>query len=127
MDLHGKNFVGGHLSGTGSVTFAALNPATGEKLVPLFHEAEPAEIDEAARLAGRAYEEYRAIPADRIGAFLDEIAEEIVALGSDLIARAQAETALPEARLTGERTRTVNQIKMFADLVREGSWVEACV
>src|SRR5205085_3630948 len=56
-----------------------------------------------------------------------KIAEEIMVLGDELITRAHAETALAEARLTGERARTVNQLKMFAELVREGSWVEACI
>jgi NADP-dependent aldehyde dehydrogenase len=55
------------------------------------------------------------------------MAEEIMALGDVLLQRAEQETALPQARLTGERARTVNQIKMFADLVREGSWVEAAI
>jgi len=127
MDLHGKNFVGGELSAAGTVTFAAVNPASGEKLTPLFYESTPAEIDEAARLAGQAHQDYRNTPADRVAAFLEAIAEAIGALGPDLISRAQAETGLPEARLTGERARTINQIKMFAELVREGSWVEASV
>jgi NADP-dependent aldehyde dehydrogenase len=127
MDLHGKNFIGGNLSAKGTVDFMAINPVTGEKLTASFREAVSAEIDEAARVASTAYEEYRSLPAERIAGFLDRVAEEIVALGPELIARAQAETALPEARLTGERGRTVNQLKMFADLVREGSWVDACI
>ncbi|HLZ52904.1 MAG TPA: aldehyde dehydrogenase (NADP(+)), partial [Verrucomicrobiae bacterium] len=40
-------------------------------------------------------------------------------------ARAHLETGLPETRLTGERARTVNQLKLFAQVVREGSWVDA--
>src|SRR3974390_3059802 len=48
-----------------------------------------------------------------------------MALGDDLIQRGHLETGLPEARLTGERARTVNQLKLFAQLVREGSWVDA--
>ena len=57
--------------------------------------------------------------------FLERIADEIQGLGDELIQRANAETALPEARLTGERARTIGQLKMFAGVVREGSWVEA--
>src|SRR5262249_8524443 len=62
-----------------------------------------------------------------VALLLDTIAEEIGALGDALIRRAQAETALPEARLVGERARTGNQLKMFADLIREGSWTEASI
>lgn len=127
MELHGKNFLGGQLSAQGQKTFAAVNPATGEKLSPLVHETTPAEIDQALSLSEAAFEVYRREPAERIAAFLDAIAGEILQLGDGLIQRANVETALPEQRLIGERARTVNQIKMFAELVREGSWVEASI
>ncbi len=58
-------------------------------------------------------------------AFLEHIADEIMGLGDTLIERAHAETALPAARLTGERARSVNQLKMFAAAARDGSWVDA--
>src|SRR5262249_7428807 len=41
--------------------------------------------------------------------------------------RAEAESALPRPRLTGERARTIGQLKLFASLVREGSWVDAVI
>src|SRR5690606_23324001 len=53
------------------------------------------------------------------------IAEEILALDSMLIARAESETGLPEGRLVGERGRTVGQLRLFAEVVEEGSWVNA--
>src|SRR5690606_28540093 len=53
------------------------------------------------------------------------IASEIEALGDELLQRAHAETGLPMARLTGERARTTGQLRLFAQLVREGSWVDA--
>ena len=127
MDLHGKNFIAGGLSAIGTATVAALNPATGETLQPLFHQAADSEIDQACRLAERDFETYRQQPPERVAQFLDRIAEEILRLGDELLKRASAETALPEQRLTGERGRTVNQLKMFASLVREGSWVDACI
>jgi NADP-dependent aldehyde dehydrogenase len=46
-------------------------------------------------------------------------------LGDQLIYRAAAESGLTDGRLKGERSRTVNQLRMFADLVEEGSWVDA--
>jgi NADP-dependent aldehyde dehydrogenase len=125
MDLSGKNFIGSNLSQEGGKTFSAKNPATGQELEPLFHEASESEIDRALTLAEKAFEEYRKQPPEKIAAFLERIADEIIGLGDELIQRANAETALPEARLTAERARTVGQIKMFAALVREGSWVEA--
>jgi NADP-dependent aldehyde dehydrogenase len=125
MQLHGRNIIGSRLSPDGPVTFTAVNPASGEILTPTFFEATPAEIDQALALAAKAAAELQAMPAERIAAFLEAIAEELLRVGEELVRRANLETALPEARLAGERARTVNQIKMFAALVREGSWVEA--
>jgi NADP-dependent aldehyde dehydrogenase len=125
MDLHGKNLIGGKVSAQGKNSFAGINPTTGESLSPKYVEATAEEADEALKAAGRDFESYRQKPPEMIAGFLDRIAQEIGALGDELIRRAQAETALPEARLVGERARTVNQIKMFAELLGEGSWVEA--
>jgi NADP-dependent aldehyde dehydrogenase len=127
MSLHGQNIIAGKISTGAGPKFSASSAADGRALPPEFHEATPAEIDLALESAVLAFEAYREIPSDKIAAFLDRIAEEIMKLGDSLIQRAHAETALPEARLTGERARTVYQLKMFADLVREGSWVEATI
>jgi len=80
------------------------------------------QIDRAATRAEEALETYAALPPPQIAALLDKIAEAVEGLGDALIERAAEETALSRERLTGERTRTVNQIRMFAGLVREGSW-----
>lgn len=127
MTLTGKNILGDRLSAAGSSTFYAFNPATGEKMEPAFVEASPEEIDAAVQLANTAFQEYRMKSGRDRAEFLEAIASEIIALGEGLIHRCMEETGLPEARLTGERGRTVNQLKLFAELLREGSWVEAKV
>jgi 2,5-dioxopentanoate dehydrogenase len=128
MELHGKNLIGGKpVASNNAKTFQALAAASGEKLAPVFHKATVAEADEAVALALKAFETYRRQPAEKIADFLNRIAEEILKLGDELIQRTSAETGLPEARLVGERNRTVNQFKMFAELVREGSWLEATI
>jgi NADP-dependent aldehyde dehydrogenase len=127
MNLHGKNFIDGGLSSEGAGRFAGVNPVTGADLEPRFAEASAAEIDRALATAKEAFETYQRQSSERIAQFLERIGEEIAALGDELIQRANVETALPEARLTGERARTINQLKMFSDLVREGSWVEASI
>lgn len=128
MDLHGKNFIGGKIAApAGTKAFSAIAAVSGEKISPQFFEATAAEADEALKLAAEAFEEYRALPPERIAGFLDKCAEEILKLGDELLARAALETALPEQRLAGERTRTVNHLKMFAGIIREGSWVEATI
>jgi alpha-ketoglutaric semialdehyde dehydrogenase len=128
MELHGKNLIGGKaVAASDAKTFHGTAAASGEKLSPAFHKATPAQADEAVELAVKAFESYRRLPAEKIADFLNRIAEEILKLGDELIQRTSAETGLPEARLVGERNRTVNQFKMFAELVRDGSWLEATI
>lgn len=125
MELHGSNILGTELAKSGSKTFRSVNPATGEELGLPFYEATEAECARALQLADEAFVEYRRQPAEAIAKFLEAIAAGLEALGQGLITLANAETALPEPRLLSERGRTVNQLKMFASLVREGSWVDA--
>jgi len=128
MELHGKSILGGKAVASANVkTFSAVTAAGGEPLSPLFHESTTAEVDEALKLAEAAFEEYRALPPERVAGFLVRAAEEILKLGEALLQRAGQETGLPEQRLVGECARTVNQLKMFAEIVREGSWLEATI
>jgi NADP-dependent aldehyde dehydrogenase len=91
-----------------------------------FEEATEATIHAAFSAAEKAFPDFRRIPAEQRAAFLERIGAEIEALGDNLLATASVETGLPVAeRLVGERGRTVNQLKMFAALIREGSWIDA--
>jgi NADP-dependent aldehyde dehydrogenase len=89
--------------------------------------AGPADVDHAVHVAVNAFKFYRTTSAAARALFLEAIATEIMALGDLLIQRAHAETALPVARLKAERGRTTSQLRMFAELLREGSWVEAII
>ncbi len=125
MTLTGKNILGNSLSGEGVIIFHTDNPATGKRLEPGFHEASEKEIRMAVEKAAEAFQEYRNKSGNEKADFLEAIAEEVVALDGELISRCMEETGLPEARLKGERGRTVSQLKLFADYIREGSWTEA--
>jgi NADP-dependent aldehyde dehydrogenase len=125
MQLHGKNFIGGTLSAEGEDTFQARNPATGEPLEPRFHEARADEINRAAEMAALAFQERDNRSADQTAELLEHIADELEAIGQPLLDRAEAETGLPQARLKMERARTTGQLRLFAEVVREGSWVDA--
>ncbi len=122
IELSGKNWIAGGESALGASTFRGLAAATGEGLDPVYTEATTAEIDRAAMHAAEALESYGALPPERIAALLEKIAEKVEGLGDALIERACAETALLPGRLTGERARTVNQLRMFAGVVRDGAW-----
>ncbi len=125
MELRGGNIcAGGYRESSGS-RFKALAPASGQLLEPDFEEADAGLINQALVQAEEAFASYRKLKAEARAQFLDRIAVEIEDLGEGLIERAQLETALPKERLAGERGRTINQLKMFAQLIREGSWVEA--
>jgi NADP-dependent aldehyde dehydrogenase len=125
--LHGKSLIAGQLADAGSTTFRARNPATGAELAPEFREATAAEAGRAVDAAAEAFAEYGARPPEERARFLEAIAIEIEALGETLIERTTSETGLPAARITGERARTCGQLRLFAELVREGSWVDARV
>jgi len=125
MELTGQQFIGNQQSNQNTKTFQAVNPNTGEALETNFHEATTGEVDEAVQKAEKAFQIYRKKSGVEKAGFLDKIGEEIMNLGDALIQRCMQETGLPEARLQGERGRTVNQLKLFAQLLREGSWVDA--
>lgn len=125
MNLTGKQMIGFDITNSGDQTFQAVNPADGSVLEPVFFEAAARDVDDAFKAAAEAFTIYRKKTNEERAAFLDKIADEIMALGDKLIERCMKETGLPQPRLIGERGRTVNQLKMFAQVVREGSWVDA--
>jgi len=90
-----------------------------------FKNATLPEIEAAVREAHVAFLSYKNLNGKKKGEFLRAIADEIEALGSSLIQTAMQETNLPEVRVVSERGRTTGHCRLFAQLVEEGSWVEA--
>ena len=125
MELHGKNLIGAALSSRGSRSFLAYDPREGRTLDPAFFEATAEEIDESLKLAIDAFAVFRASSAETVSGLLELIAEGILALGDSLVERAALESGLTKDRLNGERVRTINQLRMFAALVKEGSYLDA--
>ncbi|HEY4323714.1 MAG TPA: aldehyde dehydrogenase (NADP(+)) [Mucilaginibacter sp.] len=122
-----RNLIGySYLPETGK-KFKAVDPSLGVDLPGEFYAASLAEADAALHLADKAFTEYRNIDKNKKAAFLRSTADEITAIGDELIERAMKESGLPAQRLQGERARTTNQLHMFADLLEEGSWVEAII
>ena len=126
-ELHGRSIIAGEAVGSGGNLFRAFNPSDGQEFGPEFYEATPAEIDRALVAAAQVFVDYRRRSAEEVAGFLERIALQIEALGDELIERAHAETALPRERFAGERARTTAQLRLFAAVVREGSWVEASI
>lgn len=125
MTLTGVSLIAGKPSSSKGATFRAINPQTGEPLDPEFTSCSAADVDQAARVAAEAFAAYSRTSARDRARFLRRIADNLDAASADLTARAQLETALPPARLQGEVQRTSNQMRLFAEVVEEGSWVAA--
>ncbi len=125
MELLGTQYIGSTPQASGKEMFHAVDPRSGESLTTEFHEALEEEVDEAVLLAEKAFKAYSEISSEVRAGFLEAIAAEIESLGHSLLQRAESETSLPFPRLQGERGRTMNQLKLFAQVIREGSWVDA--
>lgn len=127
MCLTGKQLIGARDACGDEQTFQAVNPANGEILSPVFRAGSAEDVHHAACLAETAFDAYRGTSAIERGAFLEAIADELMAGEGKLVDRAMLETGLPPLRLTGELARTVNQLRFFSSIVRDGSYVEARV
>lgn len=125
MELTGKSIIGFARGSETAKTFTAFNPADGEAVGPDFYSATDDELINAVELAERARIVFGKTLGKERAEFLRQIADNIEALGDDLVERATLETGLPNARFQGERGRTCSQLRMFADFVEEGSWVDA--
>ncbi|WP_025596499.1 aldehyde dehydrogenase (NADP(+)) [Burkholderia sp. WSM2230] len=106
----------------------AFNPATNSEIAePVFGMGGAAEVERAASLASAAFDSYRKVPLENRAAFLEAIADNILDLGDELLERAHAETGLPVQRLQGERARTVGQLRLFAEVVRDGHFLGSTI
>lgn len=120
-----QNFIAGQRIGAGTVRLQSLDASTGQALPREFLQATEAEVDAAARAAEAAFPAFNALSPERRAQFLDAIASELEALGDDFIATVCRETALPAARIQGERGRTANQMRLFAKVLRRGDFLGA--
>ncbi|MEV8586059.1 aldehyde dehydrogenase (NADP(+)) [Streptomyces sp. NPDC051180] len=100
----------------------SVDPRTGKPREQVAVEATAAEVD----LAVRAAHATRGALADRTvrAAFLRTAADLLDAAGPQIAEAADAETALGPVRLTGELARTTAQLRAFADVVEEGSYLD---
>ncbi|HEX8193041.1 MAG TPA: aldehyde dehydrogenase (NADP(+)) [Allosphingosinicella sp.] len=102
----------------------AVDPATGETLEPVYRGATRAQLDEACRLADDAFDAFRSADPELRARLLEGIAQNILDLGDRLVERVMAESGLPRARVEGERGRTIGQLRLFAEVVRDGRYLD---
>lgn len=121
-ELTGRMIIAGTpVSGTGE-RIRAIHPSTGAELAPAYAWGGPSEVDRACAAAEEAFDAYRATSREQRAEFLETIADEIEAVGDALPERAHSESGLPMGRVTGERGRTTGQLRLFAQVLREGSF-----
>jgi NADP-dependent aldehyde dehydrogenase len=107
--------------------FHAVDPASGAELPTAFSQAGRDEVAAACALAEAAFRSFSTLTPDARARFLETVAENILAIGDELIVTAIAETGLPRVRLEGERNRTVGQLRLFVQVVRQGDWLDAAI
>ncbi len=123
--IAGRSLIG-FRDGNGSAEpLYATDPATGRRLQPGFTAATKEEVELAVRLAAEAFAPYSRVHGRDRGAFLRNIAAKIESISGDIVDRTGQETALPQTRLQGETARTCAQLRLFAQVAEEGSWVSA--
>ncbi|MEQ5871147.1 aldehyde dehydrogenase (NADP(+)) [Sagittula sp. NFXS13] len=117
---HGKHLIAGEWVASDE-TFTS-QPVTGEAMTVSAGGA--AEVDRAVKAAEEAFAVYGYTSREDRAKFLDTIADEIDARGEDITRLGTSETGLPEARLQGERGRTCGQLRMFAEHIRKGEYLD---
>ncbi len=122
-NLNGKNLIAGQWSGAGAETLQSINPANGEKANTQFAAGTSKELQVACESADKAFHSEDLRNLQRRSELLENIASEIESLGEELIEAACFETGLPEARILGEKGRTIFQIRQFAHLMKSGDFL----
>jgi NADP-dependent aldehyde dehydrogenase len=107
--------------------FLAIDPSKDTELPTPFSQADARDVADACALAEAAFEGFSALEPGVRARFLDTVADNIQAIGDALIVTAMAETGLPQVRLEGERGRTTSQLRLFAQAVRQGDWLDATI
>lgn len=125
MEILGQMLIGQSSLSGNQQGVRAINPLTAEPLEPEYLGADSAQVNQAVDLAWQAFDDYRACSNEQRAKFLECIGDEILALGDSLVQRAMLETGLPQARIEGERGRTVGQLKLFASVLRSGHYLDA--
>ena len=123
--LSGHSLLGLRPSLSRGRTFRTTNPATDEQLPTNFHEATPEDVTTAGELARQAAPAMAALSGAQKADFLRALAEGLGQARTALTTMATQETGLTESRCRSEIARTTGQLRLFADLVAQGDWVDA--
>jgi 2,5-dioxopentanoate dehydrogenase len=127
LELSGLSLVAGQTPERCGTEFRGINPMTGSPLEPAYYSATHDDIENAASSAASAFTVFSGLSGKKRAALLRRIADQIEQCGKSIVERANLETGLPLPRLQGELARTTGQLKLFAEFLEEGSWVNALI
>jgi NADP-dependent aldehyde dehydrogenase len=123
--LTGQMIIAGALvTGTGA-EIRGFDPAAGTAVEPGYRYGDAGHVDAACAAAADAFPVYRATTSEQRAQFLEAVAANLEAIKAALVARAVTESGLPDGRIAGEVGRTTGQLRLFAGVLREGSWTGA--
>ena len=125
--LKGNNFIGFDESSLGDQQITSFSTLENRVLDASFMEATDAEIEAALRKATHAFKALKKISDQQRAEFLEAIADEIEANAEENIKIAMLESGLPQGRLQGETGRTTGQLRFFAQIVKEGSYMQPII
>ncbi|MCK8463778.1 aldehyde dehydrogenase (NADP(+)) [Aliiroseovarius sp. S1339] len=117
---HGKHLIAGAWIASGE-KFSS-SPAHGPSHV--FSVGTTDLVDRACEAAEDAFWTYSNTTRSERAAFLNAIADEIDARAAQITEIGTQETGLPAARLDGERGRTVGQLRLFAQHIENGDYLD---
>ncbi len=122
--ITGELLIGNEVRRGPNGEFWGVEATTGKRLEPSFGGASLRDLDQACALADTAFDTYRATSLEDRAVFLEKTAQNILLLGDELIDRCVAETGLLRGRVEGERARTIGQLRLFASVLRDGSFLD---
>ena len=127
MSISGKMLIGDESTFGNNGEVNAFDPVAGKTIEPAFGVAGPEQINQACVLADEAFDSYRNTAPEVRAAFLEAIADNLLAMGEEFNLRAAAETGLSPRRMHAETVWSAEQMRMFAGVVRQGRWRHATI
>ncbi|WP_299790587.1 aldehyde dehydrogenase (NADP(+)) [uncultured Marivita sp.] len=120
MILTGKHLIAGEWIGGDEI----FQNEPVEGAADSFAKGRVADVNAACEAAEDAFASYAATNRTERAAFLRRIGDEIEERGAEITAIGTRETGLPEARLEGERGRTCGQLRLFAEHIEAGDYLD---
>lgn len=125
MTLSGTQLIGGQESSLGQSTFQGFAPATGKAREPIFYEGTVDEVDRAFQLAHEVAPDLRSRSITELAGLLERVAESLETDRDAISHHCEEETGYPKPRVNSEFGRMVHHWRRFAEIIREGHWLEA--